>query len=169
LIKEGYTELEAEKLMLLVSLEALSEQRVKFVKSSFGDFIRFWNVKELPAWKSTPMKSPTNKGQVAWSSPGLVAIQSNFFKLVRWPPPWELYALAAMAAIFGGFIMLLGHESRTYGLMLLFTLGYFSVLTAILGGFPQYRYRMILEPAMIVLVAGAIPFVSRFNLLKSKE
>jgi hypothetical protein len=89
--------------------------------------------------------------------PGSLFASRLFHAAERWVPARSLTAnsIAAGAAFMGAGLLLVRRETRAPGLGILLTLLYFGFVTAAIE-IPTYRYRMILEPAMIATaLAGA--------------
>jgi hypothetical protein len=78
-----------------------------------------------------------------------------------WHPHPLVYLLAVLACVASICILLLAPTTRGVAIFFALWLGYFSAATTLFGC-PSYRYRMILEPAMIVLVVtGWETFLAR--------
>jgi hypothetical protein len=91
--------------------------------------------------------------QIRWHSPVLADLlhRLEHYFPSRWLRMNELVLLAIVAAT---VMLLIDPRLRTNGLVLGLTLLYFNLITAAVE-IPAYRYRMILEPVMIMIVVCA--------------
>lgn len=152
----GVEDGEIDEMMLSVCLSAIEQDPQKFAFHAFKRFVNYWrtSLDPFPYFIALDMQRTDYQGQVAWRNRSLEMTLAPI--LDRAPPRFlrwnELATLLTATGVFG---LLFRRETRRAGLMLALTLGYFSVLTAALE-IPNYRYRMILEPLMIVAVCSGI-------------
>lgn len=145
-----------DELMLSVCLSAIERHPERFGFYAFKRFVNYWrtSLDPFPYFIALDTQRTDYRGQVAWRNPSLERAMAPI--LDRAPPRFlrwnELATVLTAAGVLG---LLFRHETRRAGLLLALTLGYFSVLTAALE-IPNYRYRMILEPLMIVATCSGI-------------
>jgi 4-amino-4-deoxy-L-arabinose transferase-like glycosyltransferase len=171
LVRLGCSESAADELMLRAAKEAIRENPWKFFASRCRRYVWFWLTPnetyrpntgdfrfgiDRPKWEYSTANpnGPEGlevEGQSTWHA-------AWYFKEGRlnflWHPHPLIYSLVVLAC--AASIVVLARTPQTRGLALFFALwlGYFSAVTTLFGC-PSYRYRMILEPAMIVLVVAA--------------
>lgn len=171
LVRQGYSEIAADELMLQVAKEAISANPGRFVVSRCRRYVWFW---VTPNGCSRPntgayvfgiqrarwtYDSLVPTGQTDNAVPGQATWSADwYFKRGRlnlfWHPSLLLNALAVMASAASIVVLFAAPRTRGLAVFLALWLGYFSAVTA-LTACPEYRYRMVLEPAMIVLAACA--------------
>ena len=162
LVRLGYREIDVDSLMLQGAKEAIRANPWRFFLSRCRRYVWFWltpnetfrpNTESFhfsgdrPKWEyETQLPVASVQGQATWQA-------SWYFQQGRlnflWHPHPLVYALAVVACAAAISVLAVSHGTR--GLAVFFTLwlGYFSVVTTLVGC-PAYRYRMIVEPAMIV-------------------
>jgi hypothetical protein len=161
LCRVGHSELESDKLMESVGWEAILNSPWRFAAGRVLRFTWFWItpkafVTDTPWGKfysngvAQPEITPV-PGQHGWTLPSLATANAAFLR-AAWRPRWYLFALAALAAGVGCVLMISRRMDRDAGLAIGSLLIVMCVPVAVLG-WPQYRFRMILEPAMIVAIA----------------
>ena len=170
LVATGYSESTADDLMFRGAKEAIFAHPGKFLASRCRRYVWFWitpngtfrpNSEDfrfgwqrpdlLSAEKSVNDNEAYPAGQTTWSAAWY--FRGGPLQWIWRPSPF-LYALAALTTVTAICILLCCPERRGLALFLGLWLGYFSAMTA-LAACPEYRYRMILEPTMIVLVVCA--------------
>ena len=168
LVRLGCSESAADQMMFRAAKEAIRENPWKFFVSRCRRYVWFWLTpnetfrpntgdfrfaSDRPKWEyGTDLHKVADSGEVDGQSTWHAAWYFQKGRLnVFWHPHPAIYALAVLACAVS--IGALAFKSSTRGLALFFALwlGYFSAVTTLFGC-PAYRYRMILEPAMIVLV-----------------
>jgi 4-amino-4-deoxy-L-arabinose transferase-like glycosyltransferase len=90
-------------------------------------------------------------GQVTWQSEWY--FEQGLLNYLWFPHPL-IYGIAGVAVFLGLAMLLRVSRHRVSALLLASWLGYFA-LTCALATRPEYRYRMILEPTMIIVVVTA--------------
>jgi 4-amino-4-deoxy-L-arabinose transferase-like glycosyltransferase len=169
LVKLGCSESAADELMLRGAKEAIRANPWKYFLSRCRRYIWFWLTPnetyrpntgdfrfgvDRPKWDYGASIVPQGadsgavKEQSTWH--GQWYFQQGRLNLL-WQPHPVIYAIAILACAASICILALTPPSRGVALFFALWLGYFSAVTTIFGC-PAYRYRMILEPAMIVLV-----------------
>ncbi len=115
----------------------------------------FYSNRDLPAGWSAPFEHRDlyPPGQVQWSVPFLEAANTAFLRAV-WHPNSYLFALAALVAAASCLFMIWQPATREAGLAVASVLLIISIGTSCFT-WPEYRFRMPLEPAMIVAVVAA--------------
>ncbi len=165
LVGRGFSQIDADDLMLRAAKEAIQAHPWDFVRSRVIRFVWFWitpngtyrpNTRDFEIGREADASAilPGNDeyaGQSVW--------KSNWYFTggglnVFWHPNPLLYALAAASTLAGLIYLFRLPEYRALAVFLGLWLAYFSTVTVIAGS-PEYRYRMILEPTMIVVVATA--------------
>jgi hypothetical protein len=157
--KRGCSELASDGLMLGACLEAIREQPGRFALTRVGHFVRYWIIPLGDSWwrfdQRGLFEGETYVGQNIWSCDSLARLHNTLMRHF-WKPRLWLYLVATMAVLAGWLAMLLNTRLRPMGVALGLVTGYLSGISALVGQ-PHYRYRMPLEPVMIVVfVAGAI-------------
>ncbi len=175
LVRLGCSESAADELMLRAAKEAIRENPWKYFVSRCRRYVWFWltpnetyrpNTGDFSFGVDRPkleFGTDVSKGAENGGVEGQVTWRGNWYfqqgRLnILWHPHPAIYAVAVLAC--AASIIVLVRTPQTRGLALFFGLwlGYFSAVT-VLFGCPSYRYRMLLEPAMIVLtVCGAETF-----------
>jgi hypothetical protein len=160
--KRGYSEIESEDLMLAVCLEAIREQPKEFALTRVGHFILCWIKPPNGEWfrydqpmvEGTTIVAGRYDGQKTWYCPSLADLHNTLMRHL-WKPRRRVYLLGAMAVLGSWLAMLLNPRLRTMGVAFGLVMGYLSAVLTVFGQ-PEYRYRIVLEPVMIVVfVAGA--------------
>jgi 4-amino-4-deoxy-L-arabinose transferase-like glycosyltransferase len=174
LVRLGCSESAADDLMLRAAKEAIRENPWKFFVSRCRRYAWFWltpnetyrpNAGDFqfgiarPKWEyGTAAKADDGfdvPGQVTWHA-------SWYFRRGRlnslWYPHPLIYGLAALTCAVSIGVLAKTPKSRGLALFFVLWLGYFSAVTALFGC-PGYRYRMVLEPVMIVLVVCAVDVI----------
>lgn len=175
--RQNHTRGEINDLMQEVCLEAIKAHPWKFVDSRLRRFAWFWitpNGGRRPRTRDFHLyedRSPLNAvlaspplvedyaGQAHWRWDGYY--RDGKLNWLWYPNPW-LYLSAAGVTALCVIAMFCNRRQRPIALACGTLLVWFGVMTAI-GAPPEYRYRMPLEPIMIVCVAGmAAPLAERF-------
>jgi 4-amino-4-deoxy-L-arabinose transferase-like glycosyltransferase len=185
LVRLGYSEIEADDLLMRGAKEAILANPWKFFLSRCRRYGWFWltpnecfrpNTTSFrfsasrPDWPgrnlATPDESNENvEGQSTWRA-------DWYFKQGRlnflWHPHPAIYALAVVACAAALIVLAIAPKTRGVALLFALWLGYFSAVTALVA-FPVYRYRMILEPVMIVAVVSALTMAYEWYLRKRRR
>jgi hypothetical protein len=172
LASRGYRDNEVDKLMQGVMQETILAHPGQYLAGRPLRFLWFWvnpkawcdnrwglfySHRGLPVgWGASehPSAFYSPDGQVAWSVPCLAAVNTAFLKVV-WHPNLIFNALVALAVALGCLFMLWKSEYRQAGLAVASVLLAISLATSCFS-WPEYRFRMPLEPVMIVAVAPAL-------------
>jgi 4-amino-4-deoxy-L-arabinose transferase-like glycosyltransferase len=149
--RHGYSEIAADDLMLEGAKEAIRAHPDKYLLSRCRRYVWFWLTPHETYRPNTdgfsfPFEND-DQGQATWRAKWY--FQEGGLNFL-WYPHTLVYGLAVLAC--AASIVTLAVSPGTRGAAVFFALwlGYFSVVTTLFGC-PAYRYRMILEPAMIVL------------------
>jgi len=172
----GYSEIESDDLMLAVSGEAIRDQPWRFAYVRAYRCLLYWITSEetfhwyylepecgdaaadpapnTPLVPTAPHVPPTYAGQQTWLSPPCADFLERLMGCLWWPTRW-VYALAAVAALWGWIVWMERVGPRSLGLAVGLILLYFTLATGIPAR-PVYRYRMILEPLIVVVFSCAL-------------
>ena len=169
LVYQGRSAIEADDLMLHVAWEAVKAHPRQFLFSRCVRFAWFWvtpNGTFRP--KTAELRSQGYQADESGQQPGKpmpegCASPSTwrsewYFDRGRlnvlWYPHPVPYGLAALAAAAGLAVMARDPRQRILGITFGLWGLYFCAVVTIVGS-PEYRYRMVLEPLMIVVVVTA--------------
>lgn len=165
LTASGLDDASADRLMKRVAKDAISDAPVTFVKKSLRRWINFWRTRatdlppqfaelsqqDIAAIAVTRGKEPF-AGQDVWGIKVAPIDTALRFRWSNWLSGNTLLVFVMVAAV----MLLLWHrDTRSAGLWLAALLGYVSGITAALE-IPDYRYRMIVEPVVVVAVVSAV-------------
>jgi len=176
LLARGYSEIECDDLMLAVSNEAIRERPVRFAYVRAYRCLLYWvtseetfhwyylepecgqaaidSAPETPLEPIAPHIPPTYADQQTWLWPPCADFLEGLTGCLWWPSRW-LYALAAGAVLWGWIVWMERVGPRSLGLAVGLILLYFTLATGIPAR-PVYRYRMILEPLIVVVFSCAL-------------
>ena len=178
----GVSDFAADKLMEQVARDAIRAQPWRFARARliyFGwyfviaDHIEHWQCPDsltaAGGAESIPLDDTYQyDGQAVCYVPALLGVHEALVKRL-WRPRRLLYAAAAVATLCSCLVLLRGPASRSRGAAFGLCLMYFPLVT-VLFGFPDYRYRMILEPTMIVIVsAAATAFLHKWSAIRAAD
>jgi hypothetical protein len=174
----GYSDYDADVLMANAMFESIAEHPFQYLAGRPLRFAWFWmspkpwlqvpwgwfyHDRELPAGWPTQIdiEPPSNvpAGQVRWSVPLLETVHRTILRIV-WHPNSVLFGLGALAAAIGCLLMIRDPAYREVGLIIASVLLVVSLGTACFV-WPQYRYRLPLEPFMIVAVTPSVISICR--------
>jgi hypothetical protein len=169
----GYSDPQTDKIMEGVMFESILAHPGQYAAGRLPRFIWFWvtpkawvgedgwgwfySTRGLPTgWPSPPDSGRRfiPPGQVTWSLPFLAAVNDSVLKIV-WHPNYYVAALAALAAAVGCVFMIRNPAYRDAGLAVASIVLAISLVTSFFT-WPEYRFRMPLEPFMIVAVTPAL-------------
>lgn len=164
----GLSDVEADALMRRVALAAIRKQPRVFVRSVARRGGNFWRVVEgtFGSYGDVDPEAAEKFGQRVWWSDTLRAVYRPVIEHA--PVHWLWFNTLAALLTWGGVIGLCwSRPTRAVGLLLGLMLLYFNATTALLE-IPTYRYRLVIEPLMIVaLTAGLRQVWSSFS--RSKQ
>lgn len=150
LMQAELSDAEADRLMQQVATTAIRRHPGQFVESVFRRGVNYWRVVErrFPFFGDVEPQRARRFGQAVWYSTGL---RTLYKPLLEHSPAQSLWWNTLVAALtwIGVAGLLWTHATRRYGLLLAGIFLYFASLTAVLE-IPNYRYRMVIEPLMIV-------------------
>jgi hypothetical protein len=167
--KLGYSQLESQAIMEGVSFEAIQAHPWRYCTSRCRRFVWFW-ITPNGTFRPTPELAPPPETLLPPGDQPPAPHRLAEMEQHRWRGAWYfdrgrldwlfhpsavLYAASACAAFVAVGILLWDRRQRILGIALGLWLLYFSVVT-VLAACAEYRYRMVLEPAMVVAVASAI-------------
>jgi hypothetical protein len=173
--RQGMTRMEANDRMQEVCLEAIRGYPWKFIESRLRRFAWFWITPNGTRRPGTREFHGVDIPPDDTLPPGHARPPEEYGGLVHWR--WEgyyrdgklnwlwhpnplLYAATAALAGCGVIAMFFDRSRRPVAVALGMLLLYFASMTAI-GAPPEYRYRMILEPMLIVAVAYLLLIVGQ--------
>ncbi len=178
LLQRGFSDYEADKMMEAAMLESISDHPVQYLAGRPLRFVWFWvcpkawngvpwgwfyYFRDLPrGWTYTFPDQPETyvpPGQVRCSVPFLRAVNTAVLSLV-WHPNSVVFGLAALATAIGCLFMISQPHYREPGWAIASVLLVISLSTSFFG-WPECRYRMPLEPAMIVAVTPGLTAILR--------
>jgi hypothetical protein len=155
LVASGLPDDEIDRLMLLVCREEIAKARGVVAYKTIRRGANFWRGVSNPFpfydWRSD---QASYEGQHVWSSPFLTKTYRRLNNIAA-SRSLRMNELMIVSVLLGLISMLRYRELRAIAVAFGLTLLYFNTVTAVLE-IESYRYRMILEPLMIVcVVAGA--------------
>lgn len=164
----GCGEIEAENLMFAATLEAIRGEPWKYLRTRmayFGyNYVAAHFVMVWPYGVPNPARpdqtywikpeDATIKGQVSWSSPSLAKLHA-FIVRYLWHPSRFLYFGTTLAVLAACIWMVRRMPWRPLAWTFVLLLLYFPACNAFMAEI-DYRYRIMLEPLMIVVVSVAL-------------
>lgn len=147
LTRAGLTEVEADELMKAVALEAIERQPYRAAVHVGARCLAFWYVKDWEVDVADFASQQPWQDQRGWSSPQ----RQEFLRTaLRFTPERSFCAiwLWTAATWLGVAGMLISAPHRNFGITVAGLMLGLTLLTAVLE-IPLYRYRCVLEPAMI--------------------
>ena len=159
----------ADRLMKQVAVDAIAEAPVVFARKAGRRWVNFWRTRATDLPPQAADLSPRQRAAMAakWGEDpfagrevwGVKVAPIDTALRVRWSN-WLTGNTLLMFVTVAAVMLLLGYrDSRAAGLWLAAILGYFSGITAALE-IPDYRYRLIVEPIVLVaIVAAAAPIL----------
>jgi 4-amino-4-deoxy-L-arabinose transferase-like glycosyltransferase len=168
LVRRGYSQIDADDLMLCAAKEAIRAHPWEYCRSRCIRAIWFWvtpngtcrpnagdfeagTVRPASEVPQRPSDDDDYQGQVAWHSSWYFTDgKLNFL----WYPHPVLYAAAALTTLAALVVLLRTPACRAPATFFALWLAYFFIVTVVSGS-PEYRYRMILEPTMIAISVTA--------------
>jgi hypothetical protein len=165
----NYSHMEINDLMQAVCVDAIKAHPWKYLVSRARRFAWFWITPNGTCRPNTPefrLFTPKTVDPSDFQSQYAGSYENQFFWFsdayfhhgcLNWlwhPSPWS-YLLIAVFMFVGLINMVTKPGQRVFAIAFAMLLLYFSVMTVV-GGIPEYRYRMILEP---IIIASVVPFV----------
>lgn len=171
MVRLGYSESAADDLMLQGAKEAVIAHPWQYIASRCRRYVWFWLTPNgtfrpktgdfrFSATRPDSTRAVQAEGdEQDDGAPGQATWRAAwYFKRgwinFLWHPHPLLYALAALVTAASICILAVSPRQRGLAVFLGLWLFYFSAVTT-LAACPEYRYRMVLEPTMIVLVVSA--------------
>lgn len=152
--RAGLNEVEIDQLLTEMCLAAIREHPIKFGYAWLKRFGNFWRctVDEFPSYGRKA--APFFDDQFVWRSQ---FAEHTFEPVLKYTAArsLRLNELMLICVATGCGLMLLNSAIRMFALSLALTFAYFAAVTSALE-MENYRYRMVLEPAMIVACVGGI-------------
>lgn len=145
----GLTDVEADELMRTVSIEAIRRSPLRSIARGIWRIIDFWrSVYSRPLAFLEESNSPASHDPTAWNQPTCQRFRDAWLNNA-----WEgrllgieLTSLLALVGLAGMWL-----SPRTWKTAMIMTLAIGGVAFASAAvEYPSYRYRMVLEPSMIV-------------------
>jgi 4-amino-4-deoxy-L-arabinose transferase-like glycosyltransferase len=170
LMRLGHPETETDDIMASVAKRAIASQPWTFVCGRCVRYAWFW-LTPNGTFRPEPGQSHRENEDDAAGPSATVAAQRSYWLADQnnwhaswyfdrglinavWRPQVAVYAFATLAVIAGLVTLIRSQEHRLLGISMALWFLYFSMIT-VLAGRPEYRYRMVLEPAMIMVAASA--------------
>jgi len=179
LVQHGYSQIDADELMLRTVKEAIRSHPREYLAGRCIRSVWFWitpngtfrpNTGDFDFGAARP-KSPgpavpadgdEYAGQAVWKSDWYFMKGGlNFL----WHPHPLLYAAAAVVTLTALVFLLRLPACRPMAIFFALWLAYFAAVI-VMATSPEYRYRMILEPTMIMIVVAAW---CRFRMARSEK
>lgn len=173
--RQNLSHIEADDLMQAVCLEAIQARPWNYLVSRARRYAWFWITPNGNPRPNTSMfrlfsRLPPDEDQGERKAlPGSYANQEFWcsdayfhrgsLNWLWYPNPWS-YSLVALLTLAGCAAMISIPGRRVYGLTLAMLLLYFSAVTVV-GSPPEYRYRMVLEPLMLVSIVPIFTSIAR--------
>ncbi len=156
----GLSAAEADDLVTAVCLDAIREHPTRFAWPIVKRFLNFWRVESegIPFYDG-----PRSFGdQRLWRVESVADVYDDV--LTHTPSHWLRWNELVAAAAFAGILLMITRpRTRLVGLSLAVVCLYFAGVTSALE-VENYRYRMVLEPLMILaVVCGAWALQPRFE------
>ncbi|MCA9137303.1 MAG: glycosyltransferase family 39 protein [Planctomycetales bacterium] len=155
----GMDDASADRLMKQIAADAIKGAPITFGKKTLRRCVNFWRTPatELPSQVAdldpvTLESGDLFAGQPTW---GVKVAPVDTFLRYRCSNWLAGNTLLMMLAAASTMLMLWRRRTRAVGLLLAAILVYFSTVTAVLE-IPAYRYRMIVEPIVLLVIALAI-------------
>ncbi len=143
----GVRDDDIDRRMQSIAWAAIQSDPARFAWFALKRGVNFWRcvVQEFPFFRWDGHLDVA--GQSDW---GVDAARISTARLLAWVPARSLWfnTISSGAALLGGILLILGRETRAYGLLLMALLLYVNGVTALLE-IPNVRYRFVLEPAMM--------------------
>jgi hypothetical protein len=170
LTDSGLTDPAADRLMKQVALDAIAASPQPVAKKTARRFVNFWRTRatELPQQFADLNNAQVDAGQVAkklyagqaiWGRPIEPLETARRYRFSNWLTGNTLTMLLTAIAVLR---LILFRQTRATGIWLGGILFYFAAVTAVLE-IPAYRYRMIVEPVMLLTVAAAFVPLGRLT------
>ncbi len=163
LVQSGLRDPDADRLMQRVAFDAIDTDPASFLRKAFRRCVNFWRcaATDLP---SQGLKSGPYYNQTYWNRPVPLiewAIEHRWSRSVAGNTLLMFLLFASL------LVLLIRPVTRPQGLWLALILGYFSVLTGVLE-IPAYRYRMVVEPLVCMVMGSAFAVLLSRRRLEAK-
>lgn len=160
----GLGEIEADDLMARAAIASVLAQPRAFAATVVRQSAWFWAVPyRIPRWRhDDPWVELEGRweGQVPWHSPRLLRARDALLAGL-WHPSAGRFAAAAVLVGLGLAAMAARPRQRSLAVFFAGVLLYFAFVTAA-ASYPIYRFRAVLEPLMVaVLAIAATPWLDR--------
>ncbi|WP_145220085.1 glycosyltransferase family 39 protein [Planctomycetes bacterium TBK1r] len=168
LTASGMDDPSADRLMKRVATDAIAEEPLQFARKAVRRLVNFWRTRatEIPAQLAdlaadgTATREQLSEkfygGQPVW---GIKVPPVDTALRHRWSNWLAGNTLLMFATLASTMLLIWRRPTRAAGLWLGAILGYFATVTAVLE-IPAYRYRMIVEPIVLLVIALAIVSLS---------
>ncbi|WP_145391068.1 ArnT family glycosyltransferase [Stieleria neptunia] len=168
LTTSGMDDPSADRLMKRVATEAIAESPLPFGIKTLRRLINFWRTRatqipaqlaDLAADETVTRETLSQEfyvGQPVWGVKVPPVDTALRHRWSNWLAGNTLLMLATLAAT---MLLIWRRPTRAAGLWLGAILGYFATVTAVLE-IPAYRYRMIVEPVVLLVIVLAIVSIS---------
>ena len=163
LVRSGLSDADADRLMKRVALDAIQSDTSRFLYKAFRRTINFWRcaATDLPTQGA---ESGDYYGQLTWKR-NLPMIEWAIEH--RWSRSVFGNTLLLILMIASLLILLISPSTRPYGIWFSLILAYFCIVTGILE-IPAYRYRMVVEPIVAMVIGSAFAVLLSWRRLEAK-
>jgi hypothetical protein len=159
--RAGNDAIESDDLMALAAREAIFEQPLAFARSVAERFGFFWiSPWGDSRWHELDWSNASGyRGQRTWEVPWVVALHD---RLPARPDGFRerVYGWTLLAALLGAAVMARDRALRLPVLAIVLLSLYVSAVTSLMT-VPIYRFRMVLEPLFVVLIASGASVAAR--------
>ena len=153
LTKSGLDDAEGDRLMKSVAAAAVVQNQEAFGWKAFRRCINYWRCTATDLPQQGADGNYQDEQTWAYNVPYIEKILSHRFSLSL------IGNTVLMFVMIGACLTLVWKKtSRPYGVWLTLILAYFAVVTGVLE-IPDYRYRMVTEPVVALVVGAAIATV----------
>ena len=158
LTASGMDDPSGDRLMKSIAQDAIAQSPGVFANKTFRRLVNFWRTRatDIPAQVADlePHENLAGEryaGQEIWGVKVAPVDTALHYRWSNWLTGNTFLMLATAAAT---MLLIWRRGSRASGLWLAAILGYFATVTAVLE-IPAYRYRMIIEPVVVLVIALA--------------
>ena len=161
LTSSGMADDDVDRMMKRVCMDAIRADAGRFTLSAARRLINFWRCVPDPYPYLNAADTGPPAGQIAWGS----------HTLTKWETQWHQHVLqqylywnefVAACVIAATLLMIADRQVRWFGVALLIFFAMISGLTALVE-IPNIRYRIVLEPLMIVTVCWGAHRLNRIR------
>lgn len=151
LVRSGLSDAQADRLMKEVAIASIQTNPRDFLYKTFRRSVNFWRcaATELPEPGAT-MSPSWGQRTWGWSIPSIEWVVEHRVSRSVIVNTLLMFLMASCLVV-----LLINPTSRWYGLWLSMILAYFAIITGLFE-IPAYRYRMVVEPIVALVVGSAL-------------